>query len=100
MAWLRLDDGFAGHPKIAALTDGEFRVWLRLLCHCARYKRPTVDALTRREVTGLSAKKVTRFIALGLLDEAGDGSFVVHDWIRFQPKDPTAAERKARSRGT
>ena len=66
MAWLRFDDGFAGHPKIAALTDSEFRMWLLLLCHCARYRRPTVDALTRREVPGLSPKKLVRFVELGL----------------------------------
>jgi hypothetical protein len=49
-------------------------------------------------VVELSAKKIARYVSLGLLDQAADGPFVVHDWIRFQPKDPTAAERKARSR--
>src|SRR4051794_24106180 len=35
MAWLRLDDGFAGRPAIVNLTDREFRLFIRLLCHCA-----------------------------------------------------------------
>ena len=30
MSWLRIDDGFAAHPKIAALSDKDLRVWLRV----------------------------------------------------------------------
>jgi hypothetical protein len=97
MAWLRLDDGLAGHPTIGQLTAAEFRVWLRVLCHCARHKRPTVDALTRGEVAGLTAKKIARFVELQLLDATGD-TYEVYDSTSFQPKDWTAAARQARSR--
>jgi hypothetical protein len=97
MPWLRLDDGFASRPDVAALTNGEFRLWVRLLCHCARYRDPSVDATTWREVRGLTARRIRRFVALGLLDEDA-GSYAINDWKRFQPNDPTAAERKARWR--
>jgi hypothetical protein len=98
MAWLRLDDGFADHPKIDAPTNAELRVWLRVLCQCARLSCPTVDVHTRRDVRGLSGRRISRFVEVGLLDEIEAGSFEVHAWTTLQPRDPTADQRQARSR--
>lgn len=97
MAWLRLDDGFATHPKIAALTDRELRVWLRVLCYCSRQRDPTIDAITRQEVVGLTSAAVNRFAGLELLDVSGQ-DHEVHDWEKYQPKDLTGSERQARWR--
>lgn len=87
----------ASHPKIAQLTDREFRVWMRLLSFCAAYQDPSVDKIALSEVTGLSSIMVTRFETLGLLDIVGE-SFEIHDWAHFQPKDLTGADRQARWR--
>lgn len=97
MAWLRIDDGFAVHPKIAALTDRELRVWLRLLCYCSRHSDPSVDAVTKQEVVGLTSAAIRKFAELELLDPAGT-DYEVHDWALYQPKDLTGAERQARWR--
>jgi hypothetical protein len=35
MSWVRLDDGFADHPKIAELDDRAFRIHVWALCDCA-----------------------------------------------------------------
>lgn len=98
MAWLRIDDGFIAHPKIVALTDSELRVWLRLLSYCARASDPTVDKATRREVPGLSRKRCARFATLALLDEMHAGTYLVHDWLVYQPRDATNSDRQARWR--
>ena len=98
MAWLRIDDGFASHPKIAAISDRELRVWLRVLCYCAKTRDPTVDDTTIREVPGLTKRLVSRYENAGLLD-AGDNGHEVHDWLVYLPKDATNAERQARWRG-
>jgi hypothetical protein len=98
MAWLRIDDGFIAHPKIVALTDSELRVWIRLLSYCARAGDPTVDNATRREVPGLSRKRCGRFAALALLDEMHPGTYLVHDWLVYQPRDATNHDRQARWR--
>lgn len=37
MSWVRLDDGFADHPKIAALDDRAFRIHIWALCYSARH---------------------------------------------------------------
>jgi len=97
MAWLRIDDGFASHPKIATLSDRELRVWLRLLCYCAKTRDPSVDDVTRREVPGMTGKNVDRFVTLGLLDVVEHG-IEIHDWLHYLPKDATNAERQARWR--
>jgi len=97
MSWLRVDDRFADHPKIGALTDREFRIWVRTLCYCARYRDPTVDAATIAGVSGLDSKKVGRFLEVELLDQTGD-SLVIHDWNEYAPKDPSGADRQAKWR--
>jgi hypothetical protein len=71
---------------------------MRVLCHCAHAKDPTVDKVTRREVAGLTISRVERFETLELLDRVG-GNHEVHDWAKFIPKDATNAERQARWRG-
>lgn len=38
MSWVRLDDAFPDHPKVAALSDGAFRLWLGLLAYSSRYR--------------------------------------------------------------
>jgi hypothetical protein len=97
MAWLRIDDGYTSNSKIAQLTDVEFRVWMRLLCHCARSHDPSVDSVALREVAGLDKRRVSTFSELGLIDSMGD-SFEVHDWVLFLPKEQQKADRQARWR--
>lgn len=97
MTWLRIDDGFASHPKIGKLSDRDFRVWMRVLCHCARYEDPTVDEATMAEVKDLTSQRIARYRELGLLDRSGR-SFEVHDWVHYLPKDKTGADRQAKWR--
>lgn len=92
MSWVRLEDSFTSHPKIMELSDADFRVWIRLLCHCAKVKDPSVDTKTRKEVGGLTAGRVKRFESLGLLDRERN-SHEVHDWTHYAPKDASSAER-------
>ena len=94
MTWLRIDDGFAAHPKIGKLSDRDFRIWVRVLCHCARYEDPTVDEATMGEVRDLTEARVARFTELGLLDPSG-AALEIHDWVKYLPKDKTSAERQA-----
>jgi hypothetical protein len=97
VSWVRLDDGFTNHPKIVQLSDSEFRTWIRLLCYCARVEDPSVDLATKREVAGLTSRRVSRFAELGLLDRL-DASYEIHDWSTYRKKDETNADRQARWR--
>lgn len=93
MSWLRLDDGFPQHPKIAALTDRQFRDWLTLLAYCARYKTGGEVPEGSLRVLGVRSASVAAFQELGLLED-----LTVHDWEKYNPADPTNAERQARHR--
>jgi hypothetical protein len=99
MGWLRLDDGFAHHPKIIQLADRELRVWLATLLYCARYR---TRGEIRREAfpsVGLDAKLIAKLTRLELLDEGDEeGLWIVHDFELYNPKDPAHAERQARYR--
>jgi hypothetical protein len=100
MSWTRLDDAFCSDKLIVRLSDHEFRVFLRLLCHCGKQEDPTVDKITIKEVPGLTphmvAKMGTRIgtETSALLDQVGD-CYEVHDWAHFQAKDKTGADRQA-----
>lgn len=102
MAWLRIDDGFITNRKIAQLTDGELRVWMRVLCFSAEHRRQRGGRLTaadRREIAGFTPARLKRFQSLGLIDATGvEGVVEVHDFDVYNPTDKTAAERKKRQR--
>lgn len=97
MTWLRLDDGFPYHPKIAVLTAKQFQLWVRILCNSARFSNPKLTKKTIRIVPDLTAIHIAKFVEVGLLDETEDG-WEVHGWAKYQPKDPTAADRMRRYR--
>lgn len=101
MSWLRIDDGFAEHYKIAELTDREFRVWVRVLCYAARNngRAGRLTAPMRREIVGFTAAMCKRFVTLGLLDhDDEEGVVSIHDWRTYNPKDPAAADRMRQQR--
>jgi len=84
MPWLRIDDKFATHPKIAALSDREFRVHMRALCYCAEYRTEGVlPAASLREVRGLTPRVAERLIAIGLWEREDDGGLSAHDFAIY-----------------
>lgn len=88
MSWLRLDDGFAEHPKIAALSDSDAWRWVRTLLYCARRRDPELPIVVLERVLGWDGEGIDWLVSLGLLDEHGSDergvySYAVHDWHAF-----------------
>lgn len=95
MSWLRIDDGFARHPKVTALTLKQRWIWMDLLCYCARYDTDGyLPENITEHISGCTVKYLARCSELGLIDVVG-GALQVHDWKTYAPKDPTGAERQA-----
>jgi len=98
MAWLRLDDGFAGHRKLEGWSVGQKWAWLELLLWCAHHRTsgrvPADLAQLPRSVT---RSLLNRAEASGLLD-LREGELWVHDWELYNPKDATGAQRSERYR--
>jgi 5-methylcytosine-specific restriction endonuclease McrA len=99
MSWLRIDDGFAQHPKLQGWTPAQKWALVEIFCYCARHKTeghvPNDLALLPR---GVTAKVLTLAEESGFLDRTPDGFLAVHDWSIYNPSDATAAERMRRWR--
>ena len=100
MSWLRLDDGFADHPKIASLTASEALRWVRVLLYCARYE---TDGKVSRAVLkryGLDTKR-EKLLGLRLLDERvweEEEHLFVHDYLDYNPSQEDQEKQRERWR--
>lgn len=84
MTWLRLDDRFAEHPKVAALSDRAFRAHLSAMCWSARNRTKGWLADGVIKMLGTTTK-TARELATADLWEPGRGGYQIHDWGRFNP---------------
>jgi len=80
MGWLRLDDAFGDHPKIAGLSDRAFRAHVLGLLYCAHQVSdgfvPTALAPKGRTLHELTTA--------GLWTATRRG-FTIHDWLDWNP---------------
>ena len=106
MSWLRIDDQMPLNGKVGELTDTEYRALTALWAYCARKRNDGVFArseirhaiyATPRGPRCVRDPQLERYINLGLVHPEGD-VYAVNDWRKYQPNDPTAAERMRRFR--
>jgi hypothetical protein len=108
MSWLRIDDGFAEHPKIADLSDAAFRTHVSALCYSARN-------LTDGHLPGAVAKVVAHnrrrpiedLVSAGIWTTNGKSGYVIHDYLDYnesaeaiKEKRRGAAERMRNKKGS
>lgn len=100
MGWVRLDDAFYDHPKLAAVGPLGIALWATALGWCNRNltdghlpasrARTLLDFDGIAVVDGMHGEDVTaqtvidQLVAVGLWDET-DGGYEVHDYLDFQP---------------
>jgi len=98
MVWVRIDDHFDEHPKIATLDDHAFALFVSGLAYCNRNMTdgfiPTPVGLGKLRWCDGKSKKVA-----AALEQAGlwipvEGGWTVHDYDDYQPtKEQIEAER-------
>lgn len=107
MSWLRIDDSMCINGKLGSLSDAELRALLALWSYCARKgnggnfsldELPYTVYTTPRGARNVNATQIARFVEAGLVTTTDGVAFAVKNWGRYQPKDPTSAERKRRWR--
>jgi hypothetical protein len=89
MAWVRIDDGYAEHPKMLAAGAEGIALDIAAMCYCARQ---TTDGFVPAAVVDrlVSARKrsriVQRLVDVGrwTRDEERDG-YLIHDYLKFNP---------------
>lgn len=110
MSWARLDDGFADHPKVLALSDAAFRLHVCAMAWSAR--RATDGLIVRRDIRVLVGM-LNDFhgdpmsLVAELVDAKSPGKGIglwepicqdwkIHDWDDYNPSaDEVAADRAA-----
>jgi hypothetical protein len=99
--WYRAYADAHRNPKVAALTDREFRLWHRLLSIAAENDGaiPPIDALKRLLNARLDylTSGVKALLKAGLIDLSDEG-FTPHNWSKRQYKSDSSAERVQRHR--
>lgn len=98
MAWVKIDDQFASHPKI--LKAGPAAAWLYVcgLTYCNRYLTDGfIPAEAVRLLTDLKnpGKEAAKLVNAGLW-EIADGGYIVHDYLDWNPSaEQIRSERRA-----
>ncbi len=94
--WFRFYSDAMRNPRVARLSDKEFRLWVELLAVAAEHDGvipPLGDLkyLLKRRLDHLSTG-VQHLISIGLIDLLEDG-YEPHNWAKFQYKSDVSTER-------
>lgn len=98
MPWVRLDDRFPSHRKVALLSDRAFRLHVSALCWCS--ENLTEGKILDRELTVVARVRGTKTAAkeleaAGLWDRIESG-WAIHDYLAYNPdRAKVQAEREA-----
>jgi hypothetical protein len=105
MAWVKFDDGYADHRKVAGLTDAAFRLHTAGILYCGRHLTDGLieGAEVPRLVRRFRPKALTELVEGGLWVPLMDGGlFRIHDYLDWndtaevvKARRDAAARRKA-----
>lgn len=96
MAWVRLEDDFALNPKIVALSDGAFRLYVVTLCYANRFltdgyvPEPVLSQLIRG-----ATKRITKELLASGVWTVTRGGYRIHDYEQYQPLRADVLARRA-----
>lgn len=95
--WVKLDDGFAEHPKVLALSDRALRLHIAAMCWSAR--RQTDGAIPAAYVREKISKKFLDELLCARLWDRDGADFKIHDFLDYNPsRDQHSEERQELSR--
>ncbi|MBT2505127.1 hypothetical protein J7I98_04290 [Streptomyces sp. ISL-98] len=97
MPWVRLDDRFPSHRKVALLSDRAFRLYVSALCWSS--ENLTEGRITDRElpiVTRLrGAKAAAKELEDARLWDRTEGGWSIHDYLEYNPDRARVQEDRA-----
>lgn len=118
MTWVRLDDGFTEHPKVAALDAVEFSFHVHGIVYCGRNLTdgfvPRRVALTLMDLTGLAnigapnpdsvggalyeytaSDVIDDLVTAGVWDEV-QGGYLIHDFLDYNPSRQQVEQERSK----
>lgn len=105
MPWVRLDDRFPSHRKVALLSDRAFRLYVSALCWAS--ENLTEGKILDRELPLVArlrgAKAAAKELEEARLWDRFDGGYEIHDFLEYNPdrarvqadREANAARQKA-----
>ena len=81
MPWIKLNDNAPQHPKVAALSDRAFRVWIQSLCYCAQFQ---TDGLLPSAFLASVTRRVYDELVDGELWITDGVAVTIHDYLKHQ----------------
>jgi hypothetical protein len=100
-AWFRFYSAALRNPKVAKLSDRDFRLWVTLLATASENdgRLPPADELKHMLNARLDhlLTGVQRLISAGLIDALEHG-YTPHNWEKFQYKSDSSTERVRKHR--
>lgn len=100
MSWLRLDDAFPDHPKVAALSDAAFRAHVTGMAYCARHLTDGfIPERKGREIAGDALDELMSSPRNGspLWISVSDG-YEIHAYLEYNPsREDVDGGRKLRA---
>ena len=96
MGWVRLDDNFADHPKVIALGDTAFRLYIEGLCYSNR--QLTDGFIPNAVYTKLSGNDDAQFLIEAGLWEDTEGGFLIRSYTEYQPTREKVEKKRDEAR--
>ena len=99
MTWIKLDDAFADHPKIADLSDRAFRVHITALLYCGKYLTDGVipEPIANRFCVSNARRIISKLTDTGLW-KVVEGGYEINDYLKYQTSKAQAEMEKETNR--
>lgn len=98
MAWAKLDDQFAEHPRIIGLSAKAFRLHVSSICLAARKLTDghvsSHDAKLLHAVARTNRRHTDELIQAGVWTTNGDGGYVIRDYLDYNPPAEQVKEKR------
>lgn len=82
--WVKLDDDFAEHPKVVALSHRAYRVFVNGLCYANRYLTDGTLSPAAQKHLDCPRLVATELVRAGLWEIGENGAFLIHDYDSYQ----------------
>lgn len=97
MAWFKVDDRLAFHPKVVQAGNAAMGLWVRCGSYSAQFETDGWLDLGTVRALGGRKRDIDRLLEVGLWHEENDG-IRFHDWTEFQPTKAQLDEERSATR--
>ena len=96
MTWLKLDDTFPDHPKVADLTDQAKWLWVEGLCYA---HRTITDGYITPKLVGRRTTQAQELVAarLWVPDPDTPGGYLIHGYLDWYPSRAQIEDKRRRA---